>query len=93
MFEPLPLSCPSEQRHAVRSLLFGRSICETRKSVGLSIEEAARLSGMQISEWLAIEAGYAPEAVSRLRAVADTMEISFDRIAMVVLLCREAGEL
>jgi len=59
MFEPLPLSYPSEQRHAVRSLWFGRSICETRRSVGLSLEEAARLSGMQVSEWLAIEADYA----------------------------------
>ena len=89
MFEPFPLSYPSEQCHAVRSLLFGRSICETRKSAGLSLEEAARLSGMQISG-LAIEAGYAPQDVNRLRAMADTMEISFERIAMVVLLCREA---
>jgi hypothetical protein len=90
MFEPLPLFYPSEQRHAVRSRWFGRSICETRRSVGLSLEEAARLSGMQVSEWLAIEAGYAPEDVNRLRAMADTMEIRFDRIAMAVLLCREA---
>ncbi len=93
MFEPLPLFYPSEQRHTVRSCLFGRSICETRKSVGLSLEEAAHLSGMEASEWLAVEAGYAPEDVRRLRAMADTMEISFDRIAMVVLFCREAGDL
>lgn len=93
MFEPLPLFYPSEQRHAVRSPLFGRSICETRKNLGLSLEEAARLSGMQISEWLAIEAGYAPQDVNLLRALADTMEVGFERIAMVVLLCREAEEL
>jgi transcriptional regulator with XRE-family HTH domain len=93
MFESVSPFYPSEQRHAVRGLLFGRSIYETRKSVGLSLEEAARLSGMEVSEWLAIEAGYAPEDVNRLRAMADAMEISFDRIAMVVLLCREAGEL
>ena len=93
MFESLPPSYPSEQRHTVWSRLFGRSICETRKSAGLSLEEAARLSGMQASEWLAIEEGYALEDVNRLRAMADAMEISFDRIAMVVLLCREAGEL
>jgi transcriptional regulator with XRE-family HTH domain len=92
MFEPLPPSYSSEQRHAVRSLLFGRSICETRRSVGLSLEEAARLSGMQVSEWLAIEAGYAPQDVNRLRAVAGAMETSFDRIAMAALLCQEAGE-
>jgi transcriptional regulator with XRE-family HTH domain len=72
--------------------MFGRSIRETRRSVGLSIEKAAHLSGMQVSEWLAIETGYAPEDVNRLRAVADTMEVSFDQIAMAALLCREAGE-
>ena len=89
----LPPSHPSEQHHTVPSRLFGRFICATRKSAGLSLEEAARLSGMQASEWVAVEEGYAPEAVNRLRAMADTLEISFDRITMVALLCRKAGEL
>ena len=66
---------------------------KTRKNAGLSIEEAARLSGMEVSEWMAIEDGHAPQDINRLRAMADAMEISFDRIAMVVLLCREAWEL
>ncbi len=89
----LPSSYPSEQHHTVQSRPFGRFICETRKSAGLSLEEAARLSGMEGSEWLAVEEGYAPEDVNRLRAMADTMEISFDWIAMVALLCREARDL
>jgi len=53
--------------------MFGRSIRETRRSVGFSLEEAAPLSGVRVSEWEAIEAGDAPENVNRLRAVADTM--------------------
>ncbi len=89
----LPPSYPSEQHHTVQSLLFGHSICEARKSAGLSIEDAARLFGMEVSEWMAIEEGYAPQDVSQLRAMADAIEIRFDRIAMVALLCRDVWEL
>jgi hypothetical protein len=51
------------------------------------------LAGIEISEWAAIEDGYVPQDQNRLRAMAAAMEISFDRIAMLVLLCREAWEL
>ncbi len=86
-------SYPSERHHTVQSRLFGRFICETRKGAGLPLEKAARLSGMQAWEWLAVEEGHAPEDINRLRAMADAMEISFDRIAMVALLCRDVWEL
>jgi hypothetical protein len=77
----------------LRNHLFGRSTCKTRRSIGLSLEEVALLSGMQVSEWPAVEAGYAPQEVNRLRAVADAMEISFDKIATLVLVCRDAWKL
>jgi hypothetical protein len=48
---------------------------------------------IEVSEWTAIEDGYIPQDQNRLRAMAAAMEISFDRIAMLVLLCREAWEL
>jgi transcriptional regulator with XRE-family HTH domain len=73
--------------------LFGSGIHEARKTAGLSIEEAARLSGMEISEWMAIEDGCVPQDVNQLRAMADAMEINFDKIANMVLLCRAAWEL
>ncbi len=72
--------------------LFGSCIQETRKTAGLSIEEASRLSGMQISEWMGIEDGCVPQDVNRLRAMAGAMEISFDKIATLVLVCRAAWE-
>ena len=73
--------------------MFGLSIQEVRKGAGLSIEQAAPLAGIEISEWAAIEDGYIPQDQNRLRVMAAAMEISFDRIAMLVLLCREAWEL
>jgi transcriptional regulator with XRE-family HTH domain len=73
--------------------LFGSCIHETRKKADLPIEEAARLSGMEVSEWMAIEEGCVPQDINRLRAMADAMQISFDQIATLVLVCRAAWEL
>ena len=90
MFAPLPSS------HLLRQSmgrLFGSCIQEARKTAGLSLEKAARLSGMKVSEWMAVEEGTVPQDVNQLRAMADAMQISFDQIGNLVLLCRAAWEL
>jgi len=68
--------------------LFGFGIQEARRTAGLPIEDAARLSGMESSERMAIEDGNVPQEINRLRAMAEAMEISFDKIATLVLVCR-----
>jgi transcriptional regulator with XRE-family HTH domain len=93
MFASLPPSYLPELRREAWGRLFGLGIREIRKGAGLSIEQAAHLTGIEVSEWTAIEDGYVPQDQNRLRAMAAAMEISFDRIAMLVLLCREAWEL
>jgi transcriptional regulator with XRE-family HTH domain len=93
MFPSLPPSCLPEQRRAVWGRLFGSYIGTIRKNAGLPIEKAARLSGMEISEWAAVEEGTVPRDINRLRAMTDAMAISFDTIANLVLLCRDAWEL
>ena len=89
------LSLPSSDEFFRQSMgrLFGFGIQEARKQAGLSIEGAARLSGMEASEWMAVEEGSVPQDVNRLRAMADAMEISFDKISTLVLVCRAAWEL
>ena len=47
-------------RHQVYARLFGRCIEKIRESSGHSVEEDARLAGMESSEWAAIEAGHVP---------------------------------
>ena len=91
----MSLSLPSSSHLERQSMgrLFGHCIGETRENAGLSIEEAARLSGMKVSEWMAIEEGSVPQDINRLRAMAETMRISFDKIANMVLLCGAAWEL
>jgi transcriptional regulator with XRE-family HTH domain len=89
----LPPAYLPELRRQVWGRLFGLSIRAARSEGGLSIEEAARLAGMEISEWMAVEDGHVPQDMNRLRAMAAVMEINFEKIFNMVLLCREAWEL
>jgi len=93
MFSTLPPSYLPEIRRQSMGRLFAFCIQETRESAGLSVEQAAGLSGMSISEWLAIEDGCVPQDVNRLRAMAGALEVSFETIASMVLVCRAAWEL
>ena len=93
MFAPLPPTYVPEIRRQSMARLFGFCVQEARKNASLSIEDAARLSGMEFSEWLAIESGNVPQDLNRLRAMAETMHVNFDRIASWVLVCRAAWEL
>jgi len=93
MFAPLPATYVPELRRQVWGRLFGLSIRAARTEAGLSIEQAAGLSGTQISEWMSIEDGHVPQEMDRLRAMAAALEISFEKLFNMVLLCREAWEL
>jgi transcriptional regulator with XRE-family HTH domain len=93
MFASLPSSYLPEVRRQSMGRLFGSCIQEVRKGAGLSVEEAARLSGMAASEWMAVEEGSVPQDINQLRAMAGAMEISFDEISTLVLVCRAAWEL
>jgi DNA-binding XRE family transcriptional regulator len=94
MFAPLPPSYLPEIRRQSMARLFGFCIRETRESAGLSIEEAARLSGMAASEWMSIEdGGHVPQELNTLRAMAESLQVNFEVIASMVLVCRAAWEL
>ena len=73
--------------------VFGHMIQNARELSGRSLEETAELAGMEITEWLAVEAGHVPSGTTWLRPMADTLALSCDQISSMVLLCREAWEL
>jgi transcriptional regulator with XRE-family HTH domain len=73
--------------------VFAKAIEQNRQACGLSVEDAARLAGMEASQWAAIEAGSVPQTVAELQSIAGTLEISYDRLLNLVLLCRDAWEL
>jgi transcriptional regulator with XRE-family HTH domain len=69
--------------------LFGSSIEKTRQACGRSLEEAARLSGMETSEWAAIEAGRVPDP-GQLHPMSDALGLRYDKIALLAFICRDA---
>ncbi len=80
---------PSIRSQAWRQIFAGM-IEDRREALGRSQEEAARLAGMESSEWAAIEAGYLPEDVARLRSVAAALEVRFEDMALLVFICQDA---
>jgi transcriptional regulator with XRE-family HTH domain len=77
-------------RRQVWRRIFAMMIESARKRLGRSREQAATLAGMESSEWAAIEAGHVPADPARLRAMAASLEIRFEQMENMVLLCREA---
>jgi transcriptional regulator with XRE-family HTH domain len=73
--------------------VFAEAIAYNRQARGLSVEDAAELAGMDASEWAAIEAGSVPQTAAQLQSMAGTLEIHYDRLLNLVLLCRDAWEL
>ena len=75
--------------------LFGSMVQDRREAIGRSVEDAARLSGMESSEWAAIEAGHIPADLvsddgARFRSMADALEVRFEDMALLVYLCQGA---
>jgi transcriptional regulator with XRE-family HTH domain len=71
------------------SRIFGNCIEKTREACGRSLEEAARLSGMETSEWAAIEAGCVPDP-AQLHPMSDALGLRYDKIAILAFLCQGA---
>ena len=85
-----------EGLHRVQRLvweqLFGIFIKKGRETRGRSLEEAARLAGMEPSAWHAAEAGHVPETAAQLRSMAEALEFSKVQLATAVQICRVAWE-
>jgi hypothetical protein len=70
--------------------LFGLFIQKGREKGSRPVEEAARMAGMEESEWLAVEAGRVPDTAAQLRSIASALEFSDAQLANVTCLCRDA---
>lgn len=63
--------------------LFAETIRDLRELRRLSIEQAARLAGMQFSEWEAMETGHPPVDSERLRPVAAVLEVDWAELSQL----------
>ena len=88
--ESLPRSSRAVYERQIWGQFFGALIRSARETRGLSIEEASRAVGMAVSEWEAIEAGTVPRTREQLEAVAAGLDIEWDAMASLVLVCGQA---
>jgi hypothetical protein len=64
-----------------------------REELGLSVERAAELAGLELSEWYALESGWVPDPddMNRIEAIAATLEIFWGDYSFLALMatCQE----
>jgi transcriptional regulator with XRE-family HTH domain len=65
-------------------------IREARQQRGRSIEEAARLAGMEVSGWRAVEDGQVPGTREQLQAMATGLDIEWGVMGFLATLCSPA---
>jgi transcriptional regulator with XRE-family HTH domain len=89
----MPYCCQHDPRFVrkIWGLMFASYVRHAREKKGHSVEAAARLAGMETSEWLAIEAGRVPHP-EQLHPIADALEVGPDGMYAVVFFCRAAWE-
>jgi hypothetical protein len=73
--------------------VFSTGIVNSRKAIGLSVEQAAVLAGMELSEWMGLEAGtWLPQTSEQFQAIAGTLETDYADLASFALFCWSAWE-
>ncbi len=86
-------SCTNDDYNLGRYLFWGRTfglfVKESREKTGRSVEEAARLAGMEAREWRAMEAGMTPEP-EQLHPIGDALELSHRLIDGLAEFCQDA---
>ena len=66
---------------------------QRRKQLGLTQERAAQLAGLELSEWCAMEAGWVPDDMGTIQAIAATLETSWADYSFLALMadCQQMG--
>lgn len=71
---------------------FARYTRKRRTGLGLTVEQAAELSGMKLCDWAAMESGWVPEDHAVIRAVAETLETAWPDLDLLALFARSAQQ-
>lgn len=54
-----------------------RFTVDHRLDLGMTLAQAAELSGLELSQWAALEAGWVPEDANLRRAIAATLQVDY----------------
>lgn len=87
MFIPDVNHAAPANRPADEQYLFGNSVQARRQELGLSLFEAAELSGLTVWQWAAIEEGaWVPENRNVIRSMAGALEANSMQMILVASL-------
>lgn len=90
-FSPLPSTFDSNYFQGAWARFFGQFMQSSREKAGLSVEQAAVLAGIDPGQWTAMEVGnWLPETRLQFRSIAAALDIDWETMAGVVMLCRQA---
>jgi transcriptional regulator with XRE-family HTH domain len=90
-FTLLPESEDNQYFQAVWSRVFGAFIQSAREKAGMTVEQAARLTGTDAQRWREIEAGtWLPATRQQLHLLAAALDVDWATMARIVLMCRQA---
>jgi len=66
----------------------GRYTRRRRVELGLTIERAAKLAGLELSQWCALESGWVPDPddMNRIEAIAATLQIFWGDYSFLILM-------
>ena len=87
--EPTRLTTTADlsARRQFYAAALGGYIRRRRTELGMTLEQAAKLAGMEISGWMALEAGWVPED-RELSPVAEVLEVGVLQLAFIALVAR-----
>ncbi len=75
-----PLPAEDQRRQANRAWMghsLARFTVKRREDLGMTLDEAAELSGLELSQWVALEIGWVPEEANLRRAIAATLQADY----------------
>ncbi len=71
------------------ALWLSRYVQQQREAMGMSVQEAAFISGIEVSRWCALEGGWVPADEDQvLRSVAETLEVSYLQVSLLAEISR-----
>jgi hypothetical protein len=71
-------------------LALARYARRRREELDLSLERAAQLAGLELSEWYALESGWVPDLddMGRIQAIAATLEVGWMDFSVLLLMAQ-----
>lgn len=72
--------------------LFARIVRDRRRELSLTVARAAELTGLTVSQWISIEAGWVPADHQQIRTISETLQVRTSELAFASVLSRCAQE-